>query len=124
MFINDKFVSSRLTSKSRSFKPEDIDPNFSGVQVPDFRKKRAEAQKKACYANMRVLLGAVEMYNMDHTEMMTSMDSNQIKLLVAKGYLKANIEPPTPQCKYYATGDLAADGIIACSLHGSITGSD
>jgi competence protein ComGC len=124
VFVNDKLVISRWDSKPRNFQLQDFNSNFSGVQVPDFRKKRDEARKKACYANMRILLGAVEMYNMDHTDMMTSIDSNKIKLLLAKGYLKTDISLPSPQCKYYATGDLSADGLVACSFHGSIPVSD
>ena len=35
------------------------------IAIPNFRTARMQARDKACYANMRVIQGAVEMYNMD-----------------------------------------------------------
>ena len=57
------------------------------------------AREKACYANIRVLLGAVEMYNADHSVMMDFLTPKSASSLHAGGYLKT----PTIECP----GDLS-----------------
>ena len=73
--------------------------------------------KQACYSNIRVLSGGVEMYNMDHATMMSTLD---IDALVKEHYLKYPPQGPDPECEYYSEGDLAEDGIIACKKHGAL----
>jgi competence protein ComGC len=86
-----------------------------------FRPRRINTRYKACYSNIRILLGAVEMYNMDHETMMTDLKTDK---LLADGYLKSEISLPDSECKYFATGDLTGDGEICCELHGIIQESD
>jgi len=93
---------------------------LSAMAVPNFRKAREQSRDKACYANQRVLLGAVEMYNMDNKIMMTSLN---IPLLVKGKYLKGGISKPEINCSYEASGDLTGSGRIYCSLHGPVEGS-
>ncbi len=62
--------------------------------VGGFRKGSGPAYTGGCYANIRVLLGAFEMYNMDHTDMMKTVSSRNIAILRARGYLKMPIECP------------------------------
>ncbi len=82
---------------------------------------RGRARMKACMANMRVLQGAVEMYNMDSTTMMHSLGEDGIDRLVAGKYLKAHVVcPEHPPGHYFSTGDLAQDGVISCSVHGTV----
>jgi competence protein ComGC len=93
---------------------------LAAIAIPNFRKARGVAREKACFANQRVLLGATEMWNMDHPEMQTSLDSEFIQKLAAEGYLRS-----VPTCPaggtYSSTGDLTtADGEIKCSVHGPI----
>ncbi len=90
------------------------------VAVPNFRKAREQARDKACYANMRVLQGAVEMYNMDHEEMITVLTEREIQILVQEKYLKGDIVRPEQDCVYGTIGDLTQDGVISCSVHGPI----
>jgi Ca-activated chloride channel family protein len=92
------------------------------LAVPNFRKAREQARDKACYANMRVLLGAVEMYNMDHSEheMITVMGEQEMDLLLKGGYLKAPLSHPEADCHYGSIGDLSADGAICCAKHGTV----
>lgn len=73
--------------------------------------------KYACYSNIRVLTGAVEMYNMDHATMMSTLDTDT---LVKEHYLKYPPKGPDPDCEYYSEGDLIEDGIIACKKHGAL----
>lgn len=94
------------------------------VAIPNFRKAREQARDKACYANMRVLLGAVEMYNMDNPEMMTVVTENEMDLLVQGKYLKARMTKPEIGCNYGTIGDLSNDGLICCALHGTVESPD
>jgi prepilin-type N-terminal cleavage/methylation domain-containing protein len=95
---------------------------LAAIAVPNFRKARQQAREKACYANMRVILGAVEMYNMDHTSMMSTMSSSMIDSLVSGDYLKSKITPPESGCSYSHTSDLTDDGLIQCDVHGTVEG--
>lgn len=88
------------------------------IATPNFRKAREQSREKACYANMRVLLGAVEMYNMDNPE--HPMRNLQIQRLVDGKYLKGRITPPTSGCRYKNNGDLSENGYIYCQLHGAV----
>jgi Ca-activated chloride channel family protein len=90
------------------------------VAIPNFRKARQQARGKACYANMRVILGAVEMYNMDHTDMMTVVTEKELDILVQEGYLKSKITHPTNECAYGTIGDLTNGGYICCLEHGTV----
>lgn len=86
------------------------------MKSPQFANARANAKVKACFSNQRVMQGAVEMYNMDNSVMMTTLD---IDALVKGGYLKAAPAGSEPDCKYIAVGDLSGDGYISCVKHGS-----
>ncbi|MGM0600790.1 MAG: competence type IV pilus major pilin ComGC [Candidatus Rifleibacteriota bacterium] len=93
---------------------------LAAIAIPNFRKARGTARKTACFANQRVLLGATEMWNMDHPEMQTTLDKAFIEKLVEEGYLRS-----VPTCPaggtYSSTGDLStADGEITCSEHGPV----
>lgn len=90
---------------------------LAALSVPNFRKSRGQARQKACQANLRVILGAVEMYNMDQEVPMKDL---RLDLLVKNKNLRAMITPPTPDCSYYSTGDLSTDGVLHCRAHGSI----
>jgi len=51
-----------------------------------FQTAREEARRKLCYSNMRVLVGATEMYNMDNKESLQTLDCE----LLQKGkYLRS-----------------------------------
>ncbi|MDD3146730.1 MAG: prepilin-type N-terminal cleavage/methylation domain-containing protein [Candidatus Riflebacteria bacterium] len=90
---------------------------LAALAVPNFRKAREQARDKACYANQRVLTGAVEMYNMDNSDgLMTSLD---IDSLLSKRYLKSRPALPEKDCRYLSNGNLAEGGTIYCQLHGS-----
>lgn len=97
---------------------------FIMIITPNTDYHRPLAREKACYANMRIILGAVEMYNMDHTKMMKELNQANMKLLVKKPdqYLLKMPEKPEKGCEYYNTGDLSDGGVICCALHGTVTG--
>jgi len=93
---------------------------LAAIAIPNFRKAREQARQKACFANMRVIQGAVEMYNMDSNAMIASVNSGIIGTLVSKGYLKAAPVPPEANCSYTASGDVSAQGVVMCPRHGAV----
>ena len=84
------------------------------------KKVRVEARYKACMSNTRVLQGAVEMYNMDHSTQMDDIDEESVKILVKEKYLKAVPEGTEPNCRYTVSNKLSENGIIYCKYHGGV----
>ena len=99
----------------------------AAIAMPNFKKAREQARLKACYANQRVILGAVEMYNMDNAEMITGLKDEDVResgLLVRGKYLKSPVISPEPDCYYQSQGDLSGTGTITCTRHGSFDGGN
>jgi competence protein ComGC len=93
---------------------------MAAIAVPNFSKARNKAQTKACIANMRVLEGALEMYDMDGGKIEAGpVEGSLAEKLVSEHYIKA-----LPQCKAGGKYSLVEDsqGIryIKCSVHGTI----
>ncbi|MBF0542949.1 MAG: prepilin-type N-terminal cleavage/methylation domain-containing protein [Candidatus Riflebacteria bacterium] len=95
---------------------------LAAIAIPNFRKAREQAREKACYANMRVILGAIEMYNMDNSAMITStMEDVTQTPTTLNGYLKGKISKPEVTCSYSIVGDITKpNGRIACTMHGTV----
>jgi len=92
----------------------------AAIAIPNFHHTHCTSREKSCYANMRVLLGAIEMYNMDNAKMMESVDSDTMKRLKDGQYLKADLTPPEVNCSYSNDGNLAEAGRITCVNHGGV----
>ena len=75
--------------------------------------------RKSCLSNQRVLMGAMDMYNMDHSEMMTTLDEEE---LLRGGYIKSKINKPSEKCIYRCDGDFTETGKIYCEYHGEVDG--
>ncbi len=90
---------------------------LAAAAIPNFKKARESAREKACFSNIRVLQGAVEMYNMDNDVLMKSLDTDA---LVKGHYLKYPPQGPETDCEYYSDGNLAEDGEVACRRHGKL----
>jgi hypothetical protein len=93
--------------------------------APTFRKARQQARAKACYANQRVLMGAVEMHGMDNADFSKlefDLYAGRINIdeLVRGKYLKSALVPATNECEYRYLGDPAGDGVPFCVVHGSV----
>lgn len=93
---------------------------IAAIAVPNFRKAREQARGKACLANQRVLMGAIEMYNMDHpNNPITELDEHVMEDLIQGKYLKAPIVMAEQSCCFASVGQLDQDGFIICAEHGS-----
>lgn len=80
--------------------------------------KREEAVKRACISNQRVLIGAIEMYNLEKDTMIQTIEQNTLLTLLRAGYI--NRLPICPDHgSYESMGDLTGDGQITCTIHGS-----
>lgn len=88
---------------------------------PNAHPTRASAREKNCFSNLRVITGAVEMYNMDNYQK-NQMRSLEMQTLVNEHYLKSIPTGPDISCEYFSDGDLsvASEGIIACKYHGDM----
>ena len=89
------------------------------TSLPGKKFAHTPSRQKACFSNIRVLIGAVDMYNMDHKIMMTKLDLNA---LIQENYLKKNFSGPEKECEYLTEGDLTDNGYIYCKIHGDIEG--
>ncbi|NLI77820.1 MAG: hypothetical protein GX442_15460 [Candidatus Riflebacteria bacterium] len=110
-------------------------------KLPAHRCRRGGAREMACYANMRVILGAIEMYNMDHPVMVNRVDQTVLEQLRAGKYLRYDEGPfcygyppqyplhleclfpdffPAPRHEYSSIGDLTGTGAVCCPSHGTV----
>ncbi|MEW6711133.1 MAG: hypothetical protein AB1403_14995, partial [Candidatus Riflebacteria bacterium] len=97
--------------------------------APNFRKAREQARQKACFANQRVLLGAIEMYLMDNTDASALKHDPETgrldrEALIKGKYLKYDITPVERDCDYRIIGDLMGKSLIFCVVHGSSEAED
>ncbi len=92
-----------------------------------FHDKQAleTAMTKRCHANLRVLTGAIEMYNLDHPAMIQTFNQKTMSQLGTE-YLKdlqAKPEkylcPGNPPGIYVSDGDLSGHGFLKCTTHGN-----
>ena len=93
---------------------------YSCVITPSVFARRTD-RVKACFSNQRVILGAIEMYNMDSSTMMEELNSHNMQLLIDGKYLKAEPTKYDNHCEYSSKGNLTEDGEIYCEYHGSFT---
>lgn len=88
-----------------------VHTNFGIICI---KRAHYSARTKACWSNIRVIQGAVEMYNMDVASMATTLD---IPELIKGKYLKSEPIRPEKDCYYDSFGDLSKDGFVYCTRH-------
>lgn len=91
---------------------------LAAIAVPNFKKAREQAREKSCYANMRVILGAVEMYNMDNSTMFSTL-ANDFTALITGGYLKQSPVCPSTGGQYSGSA-LDSTGKVVCNVHQAV----
>ncbi|MBF0499795.1 MAG: hypothetical protein HQM09_06665 [Candidatus Riflebacteria bacterium] len=92
---------------------------LAAIAMPNFRRPHEASHEKACYANMRVVLGAIEMYNMDNTSMLSYYGPDVEKVLISGQYLKSPISRPETGCILSGHGT-PGDVRIVCPVHGTV----
>ena len=103
--------------------------SFFAPPIPPIRMGRAENDLRGCFANMRVLSGAIEMYNMDHTPM---MDQNPVTCAFpmeplyegASPYLRSPVRCPRDGQYLAGPEKLTETGQLFCTIHGYLQDYD
>jgi hypothetical protein len=88
---------------------------------PRYHRPRARSLTRACYANQKTVVGAMEMYNLDKNTKRTTLDAAFFLSLKSGGYLQSI--PQDPGEGPGTSGnykDTSANNGIKCVLHGSI----
>jgi competence protein ComGC len=78
---------------------------------------RRISPQKVCFGNQRVLIGGIDMYNMDHSEMINTYNQSIRDLLIKEKYLPASFMKDV-ECEFLAEGDLTGYGFLYCVYHG------
>ena len=95
---------------------------LAAIAIPNFRTARQKSNQRACYANQKTILGALEMFNLDTGEQMTIVSGSNLDKLVAQKYLQSLPKDPGCASKAEKNYNSDADGQIWCSYHGTIEG--
>lgn len=93
---------------------------LAAIAIPNFRKARQQARQKACFSNQRVLMGAIEMYNMDNNNMISTHADGfgNAEGDALRPYLKGAITNPETGCSLEGA-DLDKQGVVCCTYHGT-----
>lgn len=93
---------------------------LAAIAVPNFKAARERANTRACYANQKTVVGAVEMYNLDKNTKRSDLEQ-MWGALKSGGYLQSVPQDPGQgngtSTHYKTTG--GGNG-ITCGIHGSI----
>ena len=92
---------------------------LAAIAVPNFRAARERANIRACYANQKTVAGAVEMYNLDFNDSLTTIPWTSLQ---TNGYLQSiPNDPGSPgqSSNNYTLTAGCGDG-ICCTKHGAI----
>ncbi len=94
---------------------------FVNATPPYHHSYKTTARLKACFSNQRVILEAVEMYNIDNknhieTALPGSAFEKCEEILIQNHYLKDYIDLPESDCSY-GFFDIIGSGTIFCKRH-------
>jgi hypothetical protein len=126
-----------ICKKHGSIEDEDSEAKRIVKEVEDFVKNHPEqievwmpgstAQRDSedCYANLREITNAIELYNMDHPNNPITYDFgdpfSDSSPLTAGKYLKNNLRQVSKDCKYFVIDSMLENGSICCTKHGTFT---
>jgi prepilin-type N-terminal cleavage/methylation domain-containing protein len=94
---------------------------LAAIAVPNFKAARERANTRACYANQKTVVGAMEMYNLDKNTKRTSLDGTFFVSLKSGGYLQSVPQDPgqgAGSSAHYQATD--ANNGIKCTVHEAI----
>ncbi len=92
--------------------------------IPNYKfDQYKNSPQKACYTRIRILQGAIEMYNMDSDTMIST--TLNLEELQKGNYIKDINDfkapyTPEPYCSYSISGDFTDDGQVLCNYHGTV----
>ena len=94
---------------------------IANSNIGGIHHSRRPSRQDACFNNQRVLLGAIEMYNMDNNEMIKSYNPSVRDSLIKWKYLRDSFMENV-ECEIVSEGDLTDKGFIYCVNHGGVDG--
>ena len=94
---------------------------LAAIAIPNFRQAREKSNQRACYANQKTILGAIEMYNLDYGIQMVITGETELETLKDNKYLQG--VPKDPGCKNGDNYRSDSVGNVWCEFHGTIDGS-
>ena len=120
---NNKKKQSCLSTLSRAFILTCITSFIVfSIHTPG-KPSRSFPRRKACLSNLRLISGAVELYNMDNANKIIELNDSAFEILIKGNYLKRKPEPPElTRCFYSSEGDITKSGYIYCKYHGDLKG--
>jgi type II secretory pathway pseudopilin PulG len=94
---------------------------LAALAVPNFRQSRSKSNKRACFANQKTILGAIEMWSLDTGRDPQLIPMNQLlDLLVKEKYLQSYPNCPGSNASFYEHN---REYGIYCRIHGNIDGT-
>ncbi len=97
------------------------------IAVPGNRYGGEKGRRKDCVRIQRLLLCAIEMYNMEHSDKIHELKDEVIELLIKEKYLEGSLSdyvcPETYyKGKYLSLGNIMRSGVTYCEYHGTLDG--
>jgi len=90
--------------------------NVVRIALANFTRTKGRARVRLCTCNQRILMNAIDRYNVDHATPLNVLDYDA---LTGGKYLMDPAECPD-KGKYSIEGDLLKHGEVSCSIHGSV----
>lgn len=94
----------------------------TAIAMPRLHVRRERAGTRACYANQKTIVGAMEMYNLDRCgERLTTLSAESFRIMKSGGYLQTIPHHPGqgPNSWHHYKESTSGNG-ITCTLCGSI----
>ncbi|HNW35290.1 MAG TPA: hypothetical protein PKM25_10190 [Candidatus Ozemobacteraceae bacterium] len=88
---------------------------LAAIVVPNFIKARDTARDKACFASRKVLQGAIELHDLDNSEMLQALD---MEMFQKKGYIRQPVVCPNGG-EFSMSRDGQSLAHVSCSIHGN-----
>ena len=92
----------------------------TGIAVPNFRAQRERANTRACFANQKTIIGAVEMFQLDRNKKISEL-APYLHELKSGGYLRSTPTDPGQGVNTEEHYQLTDGGLgILCTVHGPV----
>lgn len=94
---------------------------LAAIAVPGFKGARERANTRACYANQKTIIGALEMYSVDVRKGPRTLSPGMLQQLKSDGFLQWIPQDPGqgPGTSGNYQSTPTANG-ISCRVHGAI----
>ena len=98
---------------------------YLAMSIPNYKRTVRSRSWENCLRNQHKILGAIEIYDMDHIEKIREINDEVIELLINGKYLnekESDYVCPDKGGKYHSLGNINKSGFIYCEYHGTKDG--